>query len=219
MCEDLKQVCPGYQNANTLIADESRRSANIAESFYWDGAKGTAAYPTASPYGIATASRGPWSSTARRQATGDFSVVPASWADPSPVPPLSQDPMTVYVAFFLSEFTVPWDPVRRELLKWYAVVLNPYPGTVGDDHGNGGPMILAAAALAEGHFGKLQRHKGVVQQNYQTYGRALTSMTRMLSKFQQVPVEKRDGLEWRTLMMASSLLMLWEVCISVHFPC
>jgi hypothetical protein len=116
------------------------------------------------------------------------------------------------VSFFLSGFNVPWDPVRQEVFQWFPPVLDHFSGgATADQFGGANPLTLSAAALAEGHFGKVQRHMGIIQKNYSTYGEALSCLSRRLAQFQKAGSKRGDAQEWKNLTVACCGLTLWEV--------
>jgi len=191
-----------------------------ATIFGCDGVASTKTHPTVIIYdGFAAPAIDPAGGVGSEcQTSSNLGVVSRSWVEPSPAAPPTQDPWAVYASFFLSGFKVPWDPVRQEVYRWFPPVLDRLSSNpAGNELVDADPLTLSAAALAEGHFGKVQRHMGIVQQNYGTYGTALSALSRRLAQFQQVAAKRGDVHEWRNLTLACCGLILWEVGGSIFF--
>jgi hypothetical protein len=119
--------------------------------------------------------------------------------------------MTLYVAFFLSEFSVRLDPLLEHLRGCFSRLLEYVPADGSDDL-DCSPVIPAAAALVQGHFGKRHANKNIITENYYTYGRALKCLSRKLATLQSRGFRGINEQEWMDTTFACSMLSLWEVC-------
>jgi hypothetical protein len=210
-CEDRKQICRGYRRANFVFLNEGWKAPGVASL----NPKARAA-PREKP----ALRRGDRHSS-RLKSPPDHtqsSVALHEHASPLQVAkPLTQEPMAVYVCFFLSEFSVTMQPILDQLRRCFSRLINYAPSRTGGEDMECSPIIHSTAALVQGHFGKVKANQQIIHDNYYTYGRALRCMSRKLIQLQHSSFESASEDDRMDMVLSCSMLALWEVCCSI-FP-
>jgi len=204
-CEDRKQTCRGYRRDNFVFLNEGWRAPGVAAHVPTTHASAEDTPALRRNGGLNISPIISPSDKARG------SVSPANPGRPFLAQPLMQEPMALYVSFFLSEFSVKFDPLLEQLRHCFSRLINHVSRSEGDDL-DCSPVIPAAAALVEGHFGKLKANKQIIRDNYYTYGRALRCMSQKLGQLQTSSFQPLNEDEWMDMVFSSSMLALWEVC-------
>ena len=134
-----------------------------------------------------------------------------------PSRPLTPEPLTIYVSFFLSRFTP--DPPRAALVMiqnchlYLGQLLDrrPLPVSAEFNMVHPHPATDAAEALVMTYFGRHHGSDLLIRESIRPYTRALKSFSLKLDQVQSVGLDSIDEDEWIHLVFSCLFLTFWEV--------
>lgn len=126
---------------------------------------------------------------------------------------LVPDRMALYSSFFLSGFTLQNEDFTVQQLRRCFSLLCQMPSTTKPDDPGLSPVVQAAAALVQGHFGKLKSDTQIIRESACSYGRALRRLSLKLADMQCAgfhSINVRDE-DWLDVVFSCLMLAFWEV--------
>ncbi|KAH8884123.1 hypothetical protein GQ53DRAFT_846455 [Thozetella sp. PMI_491] len=202
-CEGRKQLCHGYRRKGLVFLNEGWRAPGV----------GSPNPPKTTSPAVHRARQGHRDPQARssleRSHNGDGLALPR---------PIAMDPVEIYVSFFMAQFArdLPQEGqfFYQSCSRCFKLLLNKSASRTDPLEPYVAPMIVASEALVTGHFAKLNRSRGLLQESAHMYTTALTTLSVVLDEARLIGISSLREDDWLNLVVSCLMLTFWELAMN-----